>query len=169
MQQPDRELTIANLRMSCPFVLLVVHQAIREQLDFRRNLKESYIFDESPKSNPASSSGSSPPGPGSENVAMLEELHLQSVDVLLHNCRSQMEMYKVSPMGREDRKDTLDEAMLTGRQSCRLGWYRASRTLWRLGNRPDFQLLRSSCGCSSPRHNSWPKYRLSSRDTRPTR
>lgn len=89
-------LTVANLRMSCPFILLVLHQAVREQLDFRKNLRESYIFDDSPKSNPSQSSGNSPAGPGSEHVTLLEELHLQSVDVLLHSCRSQMEMYKVS-------------------------------------------------------------------------
>jgi len=28
---------------------------------------------------------------------MLNKIHLQSVDVLLYNCRSQMEMFKVSP------------------------------------------------------------------------
>ena len=30
----------------------------------------------------------------SDNVAMLEKVHMQAVDVLLHSCRSQMGMFK---------------------------------------------------------------------------
>lgn len=110
-RQPEVPLTIANLRMSCPFLLLVTHQAIREQLDFRKTMKESYIMVDTPRTNSSRGSGSgdgsgeSPSSaPGSENVAKLEELHLQSVDVVLNSCRSQMEMYQV-------RRDVTDLGM----------------------------------------------------------
>ena len=85
-----------NLRMSCPFVLLVMHQAIREQLEFRKKLGGSFIFVATPSSNGSGSNGSTPSGLRGGEVAVLEEIQLQSIDVLLHSCRSQMEMYKVS-------------------------------------------------------------------------
>ena len=81
--------------MSCPFLFLIMHQALREQLEFRRNLKESFIFDDSASSIGSTSQGPSPPGPETDRLSLLEELHLQSVDMLLDNCRSQVYMYQV--------------------------------------------------------------------------
>jgi len=38
---------LANLRLSVPFLLLILHQSIREQLDFRKDLRTAYIVDDS--------------------------------------------------------------------------------------------------------------------------
>jgi hypothetical protein len=76
----------ANIRLSTPFLLLVLHQIIREQLDFRKTLRAAYISDDLDPSKP---------NPEETNLAMLEELRLQSVDVLLQSCRSQTDMMQV--------------------------------------------------------------------------
>jgi hypothetical protein len=69
----------ANIRLSTPFLLLVLHQIIREQLDFRKTLRAAYISDDLDPSKP---------NPEETNLAMLEELRLQS-------CRSQTDMMQV--------------------------------------------------------------------------
>ncbi|ORY29363.1 hypothetical protein BCR39DRAFT_175406 [Naematelia encephala] len=80
---------LANIRASSPFLFLVIHQVVREQLDFRRDLAKMYIHttDSSPK-------------PGVDDVDMLEQLHMQSVDNLLQTCRAQTRMFeKLLPTG----------------------------------------------------------------------
>lgn len=71
-------------------MLLIIHQWITEQLTFRRTLTSSFIVDD------ASSSGS-PPSPQNPDLAMLEGLNMQSIDVTLHACRSQIDLFKVCP------------------------------------------------------------------------
>lgn len=73
------------MRLCCPFFLLVLHEAIRNHLAFRQSLWESYIVE-------TDTTGANR---RSEELALLDKLHLQSVDVLLYNCRSQMALFKV--------------------------------------------------------------------------
>lgn len=76
------------MRLCCPFFLLVLHEAIRNHLVFRQSLYSSYVVD--PESEDAAANQRD------VDLGMLNKIHLQSVDVLLYNCRSQMEMFKVS-------------------------------------------------------------------------
>lgn len=77
---------ITNMRLCCPFFLLVLHEAIRNHLVFRQSLYSSYVVD--PESEDAAANQRD------VDLGMLNKIHLQSVDVLLYNCRSQMEMFK---------------------------------------------------------------------------
>ena len=63
-----------------------MHQIIRHQLDFRKDLKAAYIVEEVL---------GRPQNPEEKNIAMLENLHMQSVDILLQNARGNMGMFKV--------------------------------------------------------------------------
>jgi hypothetical protein len=75
------------MRLCCPFFLLVLHEAIRNHLAFRQSFYSSYVVD--PETEDAAANQRD------EDLGMLNKIHLQSVDVLLYNCRSQMEMFKV--------------------------------------------------------------------------
>ena len=77
----------ASLRLSCAPLLLITHQIISDQLSFQKSLKPAYIVDDL--------DGSSPQD---YNLALLEELRLQSIDLCLHTCRSQAEMIEVRPL-----------------------------------------------------------------------
>jgi len=77
---------ITNMRLCCPFFLLVLHEAIRNHLAFRQSFFRSYVVE--PETEDQATSNRK------EDVEMLNKIHLQSVDVLLYNCRSQMEMFK---------------------------------------------------------------------------
>lgn len=77
------------MRLCCPFYLLVLHEAIRNHLAFRQNLFGSYVAEPESEIQAASQHG--------QDLAQLNKLHLQSVDVLLYNCRSQMALFKVCP------------------------------------------------------------------------
>ena len=84
----------ANLRMSCPLLILVIHHAIRGQLEFRQKLTSSFIYETSPST--SSSSSLSPPAGKDPSIIELEKLLVQSTDVLLYSCRAQVGMMKVS-------------------------------------------------------------------------
>ncbi|WVQ82735.1 hypothetical protein IAT38_004867 [Cryptococcus sp. DSM 104549] len=112
---------LANLRLSGPFLLLLMHQCLREQLEFRKTLKTAYIVAASEGSSPESvgestSSGSTGEGRAGgkgtggsadkvwdaahQHVDMLEALSRESVDVLLKTCRAQIGMFKtIIPTG----------------------------------------------------------------------
>jgi hypothetical protein len=75
------------MRLCCPFFLLVLHEAIRNHLAFRQSFYSSYVVDPETEDAAANQRG--------EDLGLLNKIHLQSVDVLLYNCRSQMEMFKV--------------------------------------------------------------------------
>ena len=76
---------LVTLRLACPRMLFLQHQYIQKQLDFRRQL------------------GTRISSPGSDanagHVALLEELQLQSVDVLLQGCRTHIDMFEVRHRG----------------------------------------------------------------------
>lgn len=76
------------MRLCCPFFLLVLHEAIRNHLAFRQSFYSSYVVDPEVEGQAANQRD--------EDLGMLNKIHLQSVDVLLYNCRSQMNMFKVS-------------------------------------------------------------------------
>lgn len=76
------------MRLCCPFFLLVLHEHIRNQQSFRKQLYKSYIIEQESETQAA--------GQRMGELAMLDQLHLQSVDVLLYDLRSQCAMFKVS-------------------------------------------------------------------------
>jgi hypothetical protein len=76
------------MRLCCPFFLLVIHEAIRNHLAFRQSFYSSYVVE--PESEERTTSQRE------QDLELLNKVHLQSVDVLLYNCRSQVEMFKVS-------------------------------------------------------------------------
>ena len=78
---------LTSLRLSVPFLLLLLHQHVQTQLDFRRTLKSAFIVEDSAQ-----------PRPDQVNIAMMEELHLQSVDVVLQSCRGHVPMFKVTQL-----------------------------------------------------------------------
>lgn len=78
------------MRLCCPFFLLVLHESIRNQQQFRKQLYQSYIIEPESEDQAARQR--------MEELAMLDQVHLQSVDVLLYNLRSQCAMFKVSPI-----------------------------------------------------------------------
>jgi hypothetical protein len=104
----------ASIRLSCPFLLFVVHQAIKEQLDFQKSLKphlpSSYIVPTQSVLSAlrdgsfvagdsiSSSSGSSPEviNERFRKIGVMEGLNRQSVDILLESCRTQVRIVKVS-------------------------------------------------------------------------
>jgi hypothetical protein len=96
-------------------LLLVLHQIIREQLDFRKTLRAGYISDDLDPSKP---------NPEETNLAMLEELRLQSVDVLLQSCRSQTDMMQVGPIPRDGAALTPQKLLPTGLVQSRWRWPR---------------------------------------------
>ena len=77
---------ITSIRLASPFLLLLLHQLIRTQLDFQKSMKAAYIVSDT------GSKGT----PADRMVEQLEILHMQSVDVLLHISRSHVGMIKVS-------------------------------------------------------------------------
>nr|XP_019049417.1 hypothetical protein I302_03206 [Kwoniella bestiolae CBS 10118]OCF28347.1 hypothetical protein I302_03206 [Kwoniella bestiolae CBS 10118] len=100
---------LANLRLSCPFLLLVIHQLIRDQLEFWKNFHShshsSSAFIDTPSDGASStSSASSRAGRGNtpalKNIELLERLNKESVDGLLFSCRGQIAMLKsILPTG----------------------------------------------------------------------
>lgn len=89
---------MSNLRLSIPFLLLIIHQLIRDQLAFRKEMKAAYIVDPSRISaarSDLSGSNTSSPNPETTNIDMLEALSLQSVDILLQSCRAQVDLFAV--------------------------------------------------------------------------
>lgn len=92
-----------NIRLCVPFFLLVLHEAIRDHLAFRRQLFSSkfatYIVDEDAEQRLNDNRNT--------DVEMLEKLERQSVDVLLHTTRGQNGMFKVSPV--QESKTTLTD------------------------------------------------------------
>ncbi|WWC99868.1 hypothetical protein V866_006777 [Kwoniella sp. B9012] len=91
---------MANLRLSCPFLLLVIHQLIRDQLAFWKSCQppSSPAFISTPSDRSSSTTPSSKPGQGntraSHNIELLERLNKESIDGLLLSCRSQIHMLK---------------------------------------------------------------------------
>ncbi|ORX37389.1 hypothetical protein BD324DRAFT_625966 [Kockovaella imperatae] len=75
---------ITSIRLSGPFLLLLLHQHIRTQLDFRRDMKSSYVVNDDGDGDPEK-----------QKIAKLQELHMQSIDIMLQSCRSQAAMFKV--------------------------------------------------------------------------
>lgn len=86
---------IVNIRLAVTLLLLILHQLIRDQLEFRKTLTAAFIsmFDPAGGTGTTGSTGSG--WPGERDVAMLELLRTQSMDILLHNCRSQVPMMEV--------------------------------------------------------------------------
>ncbi|OCF37656.1 hypothetical protein I316_00783 [Kwoniella heveanensis BCC8398] len=88
---------LSNLRLSAPFLLLILHQLIREQFEFWKNVSCAYIATPSDDSTP-SSTGSGHAAPheaksgSSYNVDLLDRLNKESVDGLLRSCRAQIGM-----------------------------------------------------------------------------
>lgn len=76
------------MRLCCPFFLLVMHESIRNHQAFRQKLYHSYVVEPESEERAQTQRGA--------EMAMLDKLHLQSVDVLLYNCRTQCGMFKVS-------------------------------------------------------------------------
>ena len=62
---------LSNIRLACPLFMLILHQAIRDRLDSES--RSAHI----------------------EESGALDALHLESVDILLDNCRSQTAMFQV--------------------------------------------------------------------------
>ncbi|KAK8866084.1 hypothetical protein IAR55_001235 [Kwoniella newhampshirensis] len=77
-----------NLRLCGPFLLLLIHQIVREQLGFRKALHPAYITTPADGNSPSSTSAQS------KEVEMLEQLSRESVDTMLKTCRAQIGMYK---------------------------------------------------------------------------
>ncbi|WVF70282.1 hypothetical protein IAT40_005071 [Kwoniella sp. CBS 6097] len=95
---------LSNLRLSAPFLLLILHQLIREQLDFWKNVSCAYIATPSDDSTPSSTgsahTGSREKNGGSRNVELLDRLSKESVDGLLRSCRAQIGMIEsIIPTG----------------------------------------------------------------------
>ncbi|WWD17713.1 hypothetical protein CI109_102154 [Kwoniella shandongensis] len=88
---------LTNLRLCGPFLLLIVHNILRDQLEFRKELHSAHITTATDDNTPTASSTSS----GSEReVELLDELSRQSVEMMLKACRAQVSMYKdVMPTG----------------------------------------------------------------------
>nr|XP_019015114.1 uncharacterized protein I206_01202 [Kwoniella pini CBS 10737]OCF53895.1 hypothetical protein I206_01202 [Kwoniella pini CBS 10737] len=97
----------ANLRLCCPFLLLVMHQLIRDLLDFWKTMPVATASIATPSDNTSYSSPSSassgqqrPFVPGMRNIELLERLSRESIDGLLANCRSQIGMLQsILPTG----------------------------------------------------------------------
>ncbi|WWD09590.1 hypothetical protein V865_007718 [Kwoniella europaea PYCC6329] len=91
---------LANLRLSCPFLLLVIHQLIRDQLAFWKSCQppSSPAFISTPSDRSSSTTPPSKPGQGNtrafHNIELLERLNKESIDGLLLSCRSQIHMLK---------------------------------------------------------------------------
>ncbi|WVQ62006.1 uncharacterized protein L199_000139 [Kwoniella botswanensis] len=91
---------MANLRLSCPFLLLVIHQLIRDQLAFWRSCQppSTPAFISTPSDRSSSTTPPSKPGQGNarafHNIELLERLNKESIDGLLFSCRSQIHMLK---------------------------------------------------------------------------
>nr|XP_018267342.1 uncharacterized protein I303_01328 [Kwoniella dejecticola CBS 10117]OBR89500.1 hypothetical protein I303_01328 [Kwoniella dejecticola CBS 10117] len=102
-----RDVFHANLRLCCPFLLLVMHQLIRDLLDFWKTLPVvsasiTTPSDSTSHSSPSSSSSGQQRSfvPGMRNIELLERLSRESVDGLLANCRSHIGMLKsILPTG----------------------------------------------------------------------
>ncbi|WRT64319.1 uncharacterized protein IL334_001251 [Kwoniella shivajii] len=106
---------LANLRLSCPFLLLVIHQLIRDQLAFWKEVHPTPAFITTPSDGSGNSHSSSPTysdpssatsgqprknRAGKENVELLERLNKESVDALLLSCRGQVRMLEsIIPTG----------------------------------------------------------------------
>ncbi|WVQ97620.1 hypothetical protein IAU59_004734 [Kwoniella sp. CBS 9459] len=96
---------LSNLRLSAPFLLLILHQLIREQLDFWKNVSGAYIATPSDASTPSSSASAhtstrEAKSGSSRNVELLDRLNSESVDGLLRSCRAQTGMIKsIMPTG----------------------------------------------------------------------
>lgn len=89
------DLTV-NIRLAVTLLLLILHQLIRDQLEFRKTLTAAFISMFDPTAGPGSTTSPGSGWPGERDVAMLELLRTQSLDILLHNCRSQVPMMEVS-------------------------------------------------------------------------
>ncbi|AFR98362.2 hypothetical protein CNAG_06136 [Cryptococcus neoformans var. grubii H99] len=108
----------SNLRLSSPFLLLLIHQLIREQLEFRKTLSSAYIAasQDRPDYDRASSDESSDEVRGvwtaaQSHVQILQDMSSQSVDMMLRSCRAQVGMFKaLMPTG------TIQTAMLLLRE-----------------------------------------------------
>ncbi|WVO16899.1 hypothetical protein L204_104585 [Cryptococcus depauperatus] len=95
---------LANLRLSCSVLLLLIHQVLREQLTFRQSLSSACII--ASEDSPASTLSGNLPIEDSfwsatqSYVEMLETLKRDSIDMLLKTCRAQTEMFKtILPTG----------------------------------------------------------------------
>ncbi|WVR06037.1 hypothetical protein IAU60_003065 [Kwoniella sp. DSM 27419] len=91
---------LSNLFLSAPFLLLVMHQIIREQLDFWKTVTTSSAYIVTPSDRSPSSSSPPHSSAGQQNVERLEALNKESVDELLRICRAQIGMLKaIIPTG----------------------------------------------------------------------
>ncbi|RXK39229.1 hypothetical protein M231_03449 [Tremella mesenterica] len=77
--------SLANIRLSVPLLMLVLHQQIREVAEFHAQLRNPF---------PVEEVGSASPENRNESYVMLKELETQSVDVLLHSCRAHVDMFQ---------------------------------------------------------------------------
>ncbi|ADV25477.1 hypothetical protein I305_04657 [Cryptococcus gattii E566] len=91
----------SNLRLASPFLLLIIHQLICEQLEFCKTLSSAYITasHDHLDYNKASSDASRDEVNGGWTKAqsheqMLQDLSLQSIDFMLKTCRAQVGMFK---------------------------------------------------------------------------
>lgn len=103
------------MRLCCPFFLLVLHESIRNHQEFRKLLYQSYVIE--PESEDCAKNRRA------IDLAMLDRLHGQSVDVLLYNCRSQSAMFKVSPGPKNVKRQCADgyqDILPTGIIQCEL-------------------------------------------------
>ncbi|WWC86440.1 uncharacterized protein L201_001317 [Kwoniella dendrophila CBS 6074] len=91
---------LANLRLSCPFLLLIVHQLVRDQLEFWTSLhpSTSSAFISTPSDGSPSSTGSTKAKSGQRsipskiNIELLERLNKESIDGLMISCRGQIKL-----------------------------------------------------------------------------
>ncbi|BEI81132.1 hypothetical protein CcaverHIS002_0202920 [Cutaneotrichosporon cavernicola] len=73
-----------SLRLAATYILLIMQQVIQQLLDFRKRLHEAYVYD---------STVPLQAQPEGTRVSALNELHAQSIDILLANARAQAPMF----------------------------------------------------------------------------
>lgn len=108
----------SNLRLSSPFLLLLIHQLIREQLEFRKTLSSAYIAASQDHPDPYKTLNDESRDEArgvwttaQSHVQILEDLSSQSIDIMLRSCRAQVGMFKaLMPTG------TIQTAMLLLRE-----------------------------------------------------
>jgi hypothetical protein len=74
-----------SLRLATTYILLLMQQVIQQLLDFRKRLHEAYIYDDTVPLQAR---------PEGVRVSALNELHAQSIDILLSNVRAQTPLFE---------------------------------------------------------------------------
>ncbi|GMK56534.1 hypothetical protein CspeluHIS016_0303740 [Cutaneotrichosporon spelunceum] len=73
-----------SIRLAVTYILLIMQQVIQQLLDFRKRIHEAYVYDYTVPSQAQ---------PEGSRVSALNELHAQSIDILLANVRAQVPLF----------------------------------------------------------------------------